>query len=512
MNDQEYAISYIKAPYFQVGIILIGVFMSILDTSIVNVAIPTMESELKANTDQIQWVITAYVLAIGVLIPISGWMTDKFGAKRLFLFALSTFTIGSALCGMAWNLPSMITFRIIQAGGGGFMLPVANAMIYRIFPPDRRGLVMGLFGITIMSAPAVGPLLSGYFVEYASWRLSFYINVPIGITAILFTTFFLHNFPHKADKKVDIWGFLLSCFGFFLLLYGVNNASSDGWSSLKVVVSIVFGVLLLIILVIVELNTKFPIVDLRTLKNPMFSLSIVITSVVNVIVYTALFIIPIYLQMILGYTALQTGLLMTPGAIAAIVMMIIGGLLFERVGVKTIALIGIVILGWSLYEISWLTANSTGGQVEYLLILLNIGVSLSIIPVTTAGMNMLPIAKLSQGSAISNALREVIASLGTAILASYLSTRTNIHLSNLAAKVTLFSPIGTQLQNFRSTLEHLGEPPTVAYQRSLIIINDILNKQSFVYAMDDVFIVTTILTVLSFFMTVILKPKIHHPS
>ncbi len=149
--DEQYAITYIKAPYLQVSILLIGVFMSILDTSIVNVAIPTMESELSATTNQIQWVITAYVLAIGVLIPISGWLTDKVGAKRLFLFALIAFTIGSALCGMAWNLPSMIGFRILQAIGGGFMMPVANAMIYRIFPPDQRGLVMGLFGITILS-------------------------------------------------------------------------------------------------------------------------------------------------------------------------------------------------------------------------------------------------------------------------------------------------------------------------------------------------------------------------
>lgn len=512
MNDQQYALNYIKAPYFQVSIILIGVFMSILDTSIVNVAIPTMESELSANTDQIQWVVTAYVLAIGVLIPISGWLTDKFGAKRLFLFALSAFTLGSALCGMAWNLPTMIGFRIIQASGGGFMVPVANSMIYRIFPPDKRGLVMGLFGITIMSAPALGPLLSGYFVEYASWRYSFYINVPIGLSAIMLTMFFLYDFPHRVETKMDIWGFLFSCIGFFFLLYGVNNAATDGWTSLKVSLSIASGVIFLIALVVIELKTVYPIIDLRILTNPMFSMSIAITSVVNVIVYTALFIIPIYLQIILGYTALQTGMFMTPGAIAAIMMMIIGGLLFDKIGAKMIALIGLLFLGVSVYEISWMSVNSTGGQIEFLLIILNIGVSLTMVTISTSGMNMLPIIKLSQGSAVSNALREVIASLGTAILASYLSTRIKMHLYHLTAQITPFSSYGLELRNFRIKLENKGLPFTVAHKDALVIIYNSLHNDSFVYAMDDVFIVCTLITIFAFLLTLLYKARIHGPS
>src|SRR5579875_3033048 len=271
----QYEIHHIKAPALQMIIIILGVFMAILDTSIVNVAIPTMENELNATTDQIQWVLTAYMLTLGVLIPISGWLTDKFGARNLFLFALAVFTIGSALCGMSWNLSSIIFFRIIQGIGGAFMQPVAMSMIYRIFPPDRRGMIMGLFGIAMIVAPAIGPALSGYFVDYASWRLIFYINVPIGIVAILLGYFSLHHFPHESKGKLDIWGLAFSTIGFFSVLYGFNNVAAHGWASTTVVVSLVIGIVFLILFIIAELTVKDPMLNLSVLNNYMFSMSLI---------------------------------------------------------------------------------------------------------------------------------------------------------------------------------------------------------------------------------------------
>src|SRR4051812_34069134 len=232
--ESLYEIDRIKSPALQMTIIILGVFMAILDTSVVNVAIPKMETALNASTDQIQWVVTGYMLVLGMLIPISGWLTDKFGAKKLFLFSLATFTIGSALCGLAWNLETIIIFRIVQALGGALMQPVAMSMIFRMYPPERRGTVMGIFGIAMMAAPAFGPALSGYLVEYWSWRYIFYINVPIGIAAVILGTLMMHEFPHESKGKFDLLGFIFSTVGFGSLLYGFNEISSKGWSSSEV--------------------------------------------------------------------------------------------------------------------------------------------------------------------------------------------------------------------------------------------------------------------------------------
>lgn len=221
------------------------------------------------------------MLVLGMLIPISGWLTDKFGAKKLFLFALTTSTIGSALCGVAWNLDSIIIFRVVQALGGALMQPVAMAMIFRIYPPERRGTVMGLFGIAMMAAPAFGPALSGYLVEYWSWRFIFYINVPIGIGAVILGALMMHEFPHEAKGKFDVLGFIFTVIGFGSLLYGFNQVSSNGWGSTEVESLLSVGVVCLIILVIVELKVKNPMINLQVFKSYHFNMSLVLISIEN---------------------------------------------------------------------------------------------------------------------------------------------------------------------------------------------------------------------------------------
>jgi EmrB/QacA subfamily drug resistance transporter len=499
--QQSYEMDKIKAPYVQLFIILLGAFMAVLDTSVVNVAIPTMETELNASTDQIQWVITGYMLTTGVLIPISGWLMDKIGPKKLFLFSLVVFTIGSALCGMAWNLNSEIAFRILQAIGGAFTLPVAMAMIYRIFPPEKRGMVMGMFGIVIMVAPAFGPALSGYLVEYTSWRLIFYLNVPIGIAALFFATFMLHEFSHSVKGKLDIWGFTLTIVGFFLILYGFNEVSADGWKSLTVVSCLAIGTCCLIMLVFVELLTENPIIELRVLKSYMFSMSLVITSIINVALFVGIFLLPLYLQNVMGYSALRTGLFMTPAAIASAVMMMVGGKLFNVVGARVLGLVGIGILTVGTYGFCWMGLDTTSAYIQMLYIVRSLGMGLAMMPITTEGMNAVPIQHVAQGTALSNTTRQIASSLGTAVLTSYWSTHSTRHIAELSNILTPSSPTGIQLSVYQSHLEATGIPASQAHVQALMQIHGWISKMGFVDGLNDTFFISTILAIVAVVVT-----------
>lgn len=506
-EQDSFALDHMKSPYLQLFIILIGTFMAVLDNSIVNVAIPTMETALNANTDQIQWVITGYMLVSGVVVPISGWLTDRFGSKTIFIFSMATFTIGSALCGMAWNLPTMIFFRILQASGGGFMMPVANAMIFKIFPPEKRGSVMGIFGLAIMAAPAFGPLLSGYFVEYASWRLIFYINVPIGIVGTFLSFFFLYKFPHQNTSKLDYWGFTLSTVGLFSLLYGFNNVSAHGWGSLQVYPFIIAGVALVLALIAVELMIENPVLQLRVLKNYLFAMSLMITSILQVALFVGLFLLPLYLQNIMGYTALRTGLFMTPAALASAVFMLVGGRLFNKTGARPIAIIGLAILCYASYGFTSLQTDSTSAHIQTLYILRSVGMGLTMMPVMTAGMNLLPLKYIGQASAMGNAVRLIASSLGTAVLTSYMSTQTNLNEYQMDSLMTPYSPQGLQLKALETSLMHMGVPPYAVQNEALMIVSDKITGQSFVNGLNDTFMVATILTLIALCLTFFFSSK-----
>ncbi len=500
-EHHQFEIHKIASPGLQLAIILMGVFMAVLDTSVINVAIPNLEMDLSANTDQIQWVLTGYMLVSGVVIPISGWLTDRFGAKQLFIFSLITFTIGSALCGMAWNLNAMIFFRILQAAGGGFMMPVASAMIFRIYPPERRGTIMGIFGLTIMTAPALGPALGGYFVQYASWRLIFYINVPIGIIASIMAIFLLHNFPYQAKGKLDIWGFLFSTGGFFSLLYGINNVSQYGWGSLMVYPFIGLGIALLIMLVATELLVDNPVIQLRVFKNYMFTMSLLITSVVQIAMFVGIFLLPLYLQDMMGYNALQTGLFMTPAALIASVMMFVSGKMFTKVGARALGLIGLVFVTLTTYGFSFLDLNSSYGTIQMLYIFRSVGMAMVMMPIMTAGMNMVPMQWMSQASALSNAVRQVAGSLGIAILTSYMSTRDKLRVFHLDTRVAVNTPQGLQLTHLQAELHAMGIPPYLDPSVALMEVYGWIQKQGFVRGMDDTFMVSTLLTVTALVLT-----------
>ena len=278
------------------AVLVTGMFMSVLDVSIVNVAIPAMQKEWGASTEDIQWVATAYSLALGVIVPASAWLGERIGLSRAYLLSLISFAAGSALCGLAWDLNSMIVFRVLQAIPGGIIPVVALSMVYKIVPREKIGAAMGLYGLGIVVAPAVGPTLGGYLVEYVDWRLIFFINVPVGVLGVLGAVFLLPRFRPEPGMKFDVPGFLAIAVGAFSLLLSLSEAPTWGWTSYPTLILIVVGVLSLALFVIIELEVEQPLLDVRVFKTWAFSNSLILIAIVSVGLFGVLFYIPLFLQ------------------------------------------------------------------------------------------------------------------------------------------------------------------------------------------------------------------------
>ena len=315
-------------------VIVVGVFMAMLDSSIVNVALPKMMAVFGVSADTITWVPNAYLLTMGVIMPMAGYLGDTFGYKRCLLITLVLFVLGSAISGLAWNINSMIAARVIQAIGGGLIQPLAMAILYKVCPRDKMGMVLGVFGISAMAAPAIGPVLGGYLVQYADWRLIYYINVPIGIINLFLAQRLLTETDLSKGERLDLNGIVLSAIGFFTLLFALNQSTSMGWSNPEIVILLLVSVLSLTGFVVNELRVPYPILDLRLFLNPIFAIGNIIMGVVIVGLFAVLFLEPELIQNVLGQTAMTSGLITFPAAIAQGVLMPFSGRIFDKYGAR----------------------------------------------------------------------------------------------------------------------------------------------------------------------------------
>ena len=306
-------------------VLVVGMFMSVLDISIVNVAISTMQNDFGATTDQIQWVSTSYSLAEGVIVPASAWIGARLGLGRTYIFAMIGFAVFSAFCGLAWDVNSMIVFRILQAIPGGIIPVVALSMLYKIVPKKSIGAAMGIYGLGIVFAPAIGPTFGGYLVEYVDWRLIFFINVPVAVLGVVAAFFLLPKFRPEVSRKFDLPGFAAIAVGAFSLLLALSEAPTWGWTSYPTLILITLGVLALALFVVIELEVDAPLLDVRVFRSWAFSNSLILIAIVSVGLFGVLFYIPVYLQQFQDMGAFDTGLLLLPQALVMAVIMPLAG-------------------------------------------------------------------------------------------------------------------------------------------------------------------------------------------
>lgn len=425
-----------KIDWAPILVVIIGSFMAFLNSSIVNVAIPKMMVVFGASQDSIQWILTGYMLALGVVMPLSGYLGDTFGYKRVFIAAMVIFLLGSSICGLAWNIHSLVAARVIQALGGGIMQPLGMALIYRIVPREKIGMVLGVWGISAMAAPAIGPTLGGYLVEYASWRTIFYINVPIGIINLFLALTNLKETELIKGKTIDKWGMILSSAGFFTLLMALSKGNSKGWTSPFIMVSLFIAITSLIMFVAVELNHPEPILELRLFNNFVFTLSLIISSILSIGLFGAIFLVPIFLQNVLGLSAMQSGLITLPAAVVSGIMMPISGRVFDKYGARMVTIAGLIIITITTFMMHSFDPVTPIAIIVFYLTIRGAGMGLANMPVATAGMNTVPMHLVGKASALSNVIRQVSASFGIAIFTTIVQHREIFHMARLAETVS----------------------------------------------------------------------------
>lgn len=493
---------------FPMLVIILGVFMAVLDTSIVNVAIPKMMNVFGVSQDAIQWVVTAYTLTVGSIIPVTGYLGERFGYKRIFIIALTIFTIGSGLCGAAWSNSTMIFFRIVQAIGGGALMPISMAMLTRMISKEKRGMAMGIFGIAIMFAPAIGPTLSGYITEFLDWRLIFYINVPIGIADVILAYFFLNNSEVNTEKKFDLAGFILSAAGFSTLLYGFGEVPDNGWNSVHVIPFMIFAVVCLTLFVIRELTIDEPMLDLRLLKNGGFSFGLLLIAVTSIMLLGVLFLLPIFLENIMGFTAFKTGLILLPQALTAGILMPVAGILFDKVGIKPLAGTGFIVMAVAMFLMIHISEQTAMTTVILLLMLRSAGIGITMMPLQANGLNQIPDNKEAQGTAILNAVNQIANSFGVAWLSLLLTDRTKLHFSTNAMQVTTSSqPVANFMQQIQGYGHLMGISGAKAKALAIEYLQGQVQLHSVVQAIDDVFYILTFVAVGAALLTFLLRSK-----
>ncbi len=478
-------------------VIIFGLFMTILNSTIVNIAISRLQTAFGANLNSVQWVITGYTLAQGVVTPLTAYMADRFGTKRVYLVALAAFTIGSALCGLAWSLPVLIFFRVLQGLGGALLSPLAITLLYREFPPQERGLAMGVLGIPILLAPAFGPTLGGYIVTFASWPLIFYINVPIGIVGLIMGYLFLQEFYTERQSRFDFFGFLFSASGLAVLLYGLSSASTDGWGSATVIGCIAAGVLLLVLFVFVELriahNGGQPLLNLSVFSNGPFLSSNIASAFVTFALYGGLFVVPLYLQNLRGLSAYQAGLILLPQAFASMIAVVFGGRLVDRFGVRLVVIPGLLLMAFANWELSHLSLSIPYGSLQVILALRGFSIGLCMQPLMVSALSEIKPRMLSEASSLNTALRFVFSSLTVAVIATLLQTQATVHTAHLAERVTATSPFGQLIFELQGYFVSKGSNLANAYQMALTSVEGLLQQRGYLMAMQDTFLLSATL-------------------
>ena len=429
VEDVPFSMRAIVAP---LAAIVLGTFMAILDTTVVNVALPTLGRVFQTDLRLLQWVITGYMLAQAAVIPLAGWFSDRFGAKRIYITALVLFTLGSALCAAAPTAGALIVFRVLQGLGGGMLMPVGMSFLYRLAPPDKRGAVMGAFGVPMLLAPATGPILSGYFLEFADWRLIFLINIPVGVLAVLAALRGLPQMPaQRAAGALDTLGVILGPLAFAALSYGIGESTGAGWTGVTTLTGIGVGLVALVLFITRELTFEHPLLELRVFKSRDFTLAVLTQWLLFGAIFGSFFLIPVFLQTVRGYGPFQTGLATLPNAIVAAVFMPIGGRLFDKIGARPLVVPGLILATTAMWLFSQISATTTATDLILPLALQGAGMGLMMMALGTHILNAAPRHLVSRVTSLTGALQNVVASLAIASYATYLQARMTAGMSAL---------------------------------------------------------------------------------
>lgn len=410
-----------------IAVLIGGSFLAILNQTLLATAIPHIMNDLNLTENTAQWLTTIFMLVNGIMIPITAFLMETFSTRRLFLTSMSIFAIGTLFCVLAPNFPLLMVGRIVQATGAGITMPLMMTVLILIFPIEKRGVAMGVVGLVISFAPAIGPALSGWLLQYFHWKSLFYIVLPLALIDIVFAFIYMKDVITRTYPKVDLLSIFLSTLGFGGLLYGFSSAGNNGWSSMTVIGSLICGAIALTIFIIRQFKLKQPILEFRVFKNRTFTITTIIGMIAFMGLIAAETILPIYMQNMAGYTPFESGMVILPGALLSGLLSPITGKIFDKIGARLLVIGGLGIVTITTFMFTNLTVDTSLTYLTVVFAIRMIGISMVSMPATTAGLNQLPNKLIPHGTAMNNTMRQIAASIGTAMLVTVMTGTTLIN-------------------------------------------------------------------------------------
>lgn len=492
--------------------VMLPTLIEIVDTSVVNVALGHIRGSLSAGIDESTWTITSYLVSNAIIIPMTGWLSRVIGRKRYLIFSISLFTLSSFLCGSAWDLQSLVFFRVLQGIGGGALQPLSQAILLETFPPQQHGMAMAIFGIGIMFGPIIGPLLGGWITDNWSWHWIFFINVPIGIVSILMVIFFIIDPPYmkRIKMRIDYWGLILLAIGLGCLQVVLDKGQMEDWFSSRFITTLtVISVLSLSLFVIVELYfARQPVVNLRAFKNISFATGNIVMFFAFFNLFGSIVLLPIYLQTLMGYTATLAGLVLGPGGFATLFAMPVAGRLVTKVNPKALLAFGIIVAAYSTHLMSGFNLNADFITVSIPRIVLGIGMGFLFIPLTTLTMAGIRKEDMGNATAIYNLLRNLGGSFGVAFVTTMIARRAQFHQFRLVENLTPLDSIYQWASERASELLQLGGlPPSLSEITGQGLIYRNLLREASMISFNDAFHLLSILMIFVLPLVLLMRHK-----
>ncbi|MEK4099829.1 DHA2 family efflux MFS transporter permease subunit [Bacillus sp. FSL E2-0195] len=475
-----------KTSFGLLFILMTGAFVALLSNTLLNIALPAIMKDFDVSASTVQWLSTGYMLINGILIPTTAFLIKKYTARRLFLTAMGLFTVGTLIGGFAPSFPILLSARMIQASGAALIMPLLMNVLYTTFPPEKRGSAMGMFGLVMIFAPAIGPTLSGWVIQHYDWPILFLMMVPIMFLVWILGYFKLQDYKEKTNDTIDVLSVVLSALAFGGILYGFSSAGNSGWDSPNVYLTIVIGLASLVGLIVRQFKLDEPMLDFRVYKYPMFALSSVISVALNMAMFSAMLLLPIYLQNIRGISAMDSGLLMLPGALIMGIMMPITGKLFDKFGPKMLAFIGLAIVIVTTFLFSQLTGSTGYTHLVVLYAARMLGISMVMMPIMTNGLNQLPPKFTPHGTAMNSTIQQVSGAIGGSLLVTIMSNRTAIHVEEMMT----------------DTMGKLTSTPT---GDALLKIQQHISMEATISGINDAFLVSAVIAGFAFILSFFLK-------
>ncbi len=496
-----------------------GTLMGAIDSSIVNVALPQIRGAVGATVQEITWITTGFAIATVIVMPLTAFLGRLFGQKRVYMASLFIFLVGSALCGVASTLTQVVLFRAIQGFGAGALQPTEQAILRQTFPPKEQGMAMALFGMAVMIGPAIGPTLGGYIVDNYHWSWIFFINLPVGVLGLFMVWSFVHepediraaNAAAAAEQRrnMDWLGIALMAVGLATLQYFLEEGQQNDWfESTEIKIAATLAFVALALFVWRELTAKVPAVNLRLFKDPVFTSGTLIGAVMFAILLASMFLLPLFMQELLGFTAMQSGLALMPRVLVMMVFTPIVGRLYGKVSARLLVGIGVVLVSAGAFSVAHVTLASTAAGITHAILIQGVGFSFLFVPLTTAALSNVPRAKLADATGLNSLLRQVGASMGLAIFATLLSRYGSAARADLVTHVTIERPeVQARLAQLAAGFASRGFDPVSARQAALRALDGIVTQQSMVIAFEQTLLLTGICFLVVLPLLLFLKTK-----